>query len=82
MAIYDQHIKAMGLLEGFVPLQSAVDLVNEMTDGLQVDQAKDPPYRISTGQILAQAPPPKTITTLLPQGIQTPHPGEHHDQGT
>jgi hypothetical protein len=82
MTIYDQHIKAMGLLEGFVPLQSAVDSVGEMTDGSQVDQAKNPPYRISTGQILAQAPPPKTIAPLLPQGIQTPHPGEHHHQDT
>jgi hypothetical protein len=69
----------MALFEGFVPLQSAVDLVDEMTDGFQVDQAKDPAYRIRTGQILAQAPPPKTITPLLLQGIQTPHLGEHHD---
>jgi hypothetical protein len=82
MTIYDQHSKAMGLLEGFVPLQSAVDVVGKMTDGFQGDQAKNPPYRISTGQSLAQAPPPKTIAPLLLQGIQTPHPGEHHDQGT
>ena len=82
MAIYDQHMKAMGLLEGFVPFQPAVEVMDEMTDGFQVDQAKDPPYGVSTGQILPQAPPPKTIAPVLLQGMQTPHPGKHHDERT
>lgn len=48
-------------------------------DGGQHDLRKHSSYRVSTGQIPAQPPPPETIVLRLLLGIEGSHPSEHHD---
>jgi len=82
MAIYNEHMKTMGSLQGLVSLQPTISVAYERADHIQLHLREHPPYRVSTGQRAAQPSVPETIAPVLLQGVEAAHTCQYHNCGT